>query len=75
VRNWNRLKKDCSKCNYIFIHIEAIKVKDEGIVIAKEHLSYIDQLFYQISNHATGVSIGLAIVKKRWSFKEIRLVL
>ncbi|MGH1296793.1 ATP-binding protein [Bacillus pretiosus] len=54
------------------IHIEAtknegqavIKVKDEGIGIAKEHLSYIEQPFYQINNNATGAGLGLAIVKK-----------
>ncbi|EEM96691.1 hypothetical protein bthur0013_18890 [Bacillus thuringiensis IBL 200] len=39
-------------------------MKDEEIVIAKDHLSYIDQLFCQINNHAIGESIGLAIVKK-----------
>ena len=41
------------------IHIEAtkiegqavIKVRDEGIGIAKEHLPYIEQSFYQINNH------------------------
>ena len=52
------------------IHIEAtkiegqavIKVRDEGIGIAKEHLPYIEQSFYQINNHA-GAGIGLAIVK------------
>jgi signal transduction histidine kinase len=54
------------------VHIEAtknegqalIKVKDEGIGIAKEHLPYIEKSFYQINNHATGAGIGLAIVKK-----------
>ncbi|MGA5658231.1 sensor histidine kinase [Bacillus bombysepticus] len=54
------------------IHIEAtkiegqavIKVRDEGIGIAKEHLPYIEQSFYQINNHAAGAGIGLAIVKK-----------
>lgn len=54
------------------IHIEAtknegqavIKVKDEGIGIATEHLPYIEQSFYQINNHATGAGLGLAIVKK-----------
>jgi len=43
------------------IHIEAtknegqavIKVKDEGIGIATEHLPYIEQSFYQINNHAS----------------------
>ena len=53
------------------IHIEAtkiegqavIKVRDEGIGIAKEHLPYIEQSFYQINNQA-GAGIGLAIVKK-----------
>ncbi|MFJ7806857.1 HAMP domain-containing sensor histidine kinase [Bacillus cereus] len=54
------------------IHIEAtkiegqavIKVRDEGIGIAKEHLPYIEQSFYQINNYAAGAGIGLAIVKK-----------
>ncbi|PFT27988.1 sensor histidine kinase [Bacillus cereus] len=54
------------------IHIEAtkiegqavIKVRDEGIGIAKEHLPYIEQSFYQINNQAAGAGIGLAIVKK-----------
>lgn len=41
-----------------------IKVKDDGIGIAKEHLPYIEQSFYQINNHATGAGLGLAIVKK-----------
>ncbi|MEH7535437.1 HAMP domain-containing sensor histidine kinase [Bacillus toyonensis] len=41
-----------------------IKVKDEGIGIAKEHLPYIEQSFYQINNHAAGAGLGLAIVKK-----------
>jgi len=41
-----------------------IKVKDEGIGIAKEHLPHIEQSFYQINNHATGAGLGLAIVKK-----------
>ena len=40
-----------------------IKVKDEGIGIAKEHLLYIEQSFYQINNYATGAGLGLAIVK------------
>ncbi len=41
-----------------------IKVKDEGIGIAKEHLPHIEQSFYQINNYATGAGLGLAIVKK-----------
>ena len=49
-----------------------IKVKDEGIGIAKEHLPYIEQSFYQINNYATGADLGLAIVKKWWSFMEVQ---
>lgn len=48
------------------IHIEAtkkegqavIKVKAEGFGIAKEHLPYIEQSFYQINNHAAGAGIS-----------------
>ena len=49
-----------------------IKVKDDGIGIAKEHLPYIEQSFYQINNHTTGAGLGLAIVKKWWSFMEVQ---
>ena len=52
------------------IHIEATKIEGQavikvrdGIGIAKEHLPYIEQSFYQINNHAAGAGIGLAIVK------------
>ena len=38
-------------------------MKDDGIGIAKEHLPYIEQSFYQINNHTTGAGLGLAIVK------------
>ncbi len=41
-----------------------IKVKDEGIGIAKGHLPYIEQSFYQINNRATDAGLGLAIIKK-----------
>ena len=41
-----------------------IKVKRRRIGIAKEHLLYIEQSFYQINNYATGAGLGLAIVKK-----------
>ncbi|PET96876.1 two-component sensor histidine kinase [Bacillus cereus] len=41
-----------------------IKVTDQGIGIAKEHLPFIEQSFYQINNHIEGAGIGLAIVKK-----------
>ena len=47
-------------------------MKDDGIGIAKEHLPYIEQSFYQINNHATGAGLGLAIVKKWWSFMEVQ---
>lgn len=52
-----------------------IKVTDQGIGIAKEHLPFIEQSFYQINNHIEGAGIGLAIVKKWWSFMVVRLVL
>ncbi|EOO79072.1 sensor histidine kinase [Bacillus cereus] len=41
-----------------------IKVTDQGIGIAKEHLPFIEQSFYQINSHIEGAGIGLAIVKK-----------
>ncbi|KFM99489.1 sensor histidine kinase [Bacillus clarus] len=41
-----------------------IKVTDQGIGIAKEHLPFVNQSFYQINNYAAGAGIGLAIVKK-----------
>ena len=47
-------------------------MKDDGIGIAKEHLPYIEQSFYQINNHTTGAGLGLAIVKKWWSFMEVQ---
>ncbi|MED0964469.1 two-component sensor histidine kinase [Bacillus cereus] len=54
------------------VHIEVtksegqavIKVTDQGIGIAEEHLPFIEQSFYQINNHVAGAGIGLAIVKK-----------
>ncbi|MED1555768.1 HAMP domain-containing sensor histidine kinase [Bacillus paramycoides] len=54
------------------VHIEVtksegqavIKVTDQGIGIAEEHLPFIEQSFYQINNHVAGAGIGLAIVNK-----------
>ncbi|MED1089430.1 HAMP domain-containing sensor histidine kinase [Bacillus paramycoides] len=54
------------------VHIEVtksegqavIKMTDQGIGIAEEHLPFIEQSFYQINNHVAGAGIGLAIVKK-----------
>ncbi len=52
----------------IIENVIEIKVQDNGIGIAKEHLNYIFDRFYQIINpkgihHQIGTGIGLALVK------------
>jgi hypothetical protein len=41
-----------------------ISVKDCGIGIAKEHLPFVNQSFYQVNSQSPGEGIGLSIVKK-----------
>lgn len=41
-----------------------IRIVDQGIGIAEEHLPYINESFYQVNNKSSGSGIGLAIVKK-----------
>ncbi|MDM5154520.1 HAMP domain-containing sensor histidine kinase [Bacillus sp. DX1.1] len=41
-----------------------ITVTDEGIGMAKEHIPFVMQSFYQINSSSSGAGIGLAIVNK-----------
>ncbi|MDA2118432.1 HAMP domain-containing sensor histidine kinase [Bacillus cereus group sp. MYBK59-1] len=41
-----------------------IRITDQGIGIAEEHLPYINESFYQVNTKSSGSGIGLAIVKK-----------
>lgn len=41
-----------------------IRITDQGIGIAEEHLPYINESFYQVNPISSGSGIGLAIVKK-----------